>query len=149
MIKAYYNLDEKQAKAIYLRASKKVGNTTTAILQLLESRVRTAVFRAGFVVSFLAAKQLISHGHFLLNGRTITISSINLRPGDKLELKESSPIRKLLTENVQVIKRADSAHLEVDKEKFVITYKHHPASTDEIPWENPLDIIAFIEYYSR
>ncbi len=71
-------------------ASRKQGQSGAILLQLLEQRADNAVYRAGFATSRRAARQLMSHGHFMLNGRRVDIPSIRMKAGDVLVLREKS-----------------------------------------------------------
>ncbi|MCL2444496.1 30S ribosomal protein S4 [Candidatus Saccharibacteria bacterium] len=85
-----YGLLEKQFAKLMSEATRAPGLTGENLLTYLEQRADNVVYRAGFAVSRRAARQLVSHGHFHLNGRRIDIPSIRMKPGDKLEVREKS-----------------------------------------------------------
>ncbi|MDR1032836.1 MAG: 30S ribosomal protein S4, partial [Candidatus Nomurabacteria bacterium] len=83
-VRRIYGLLEKQFANLVKEASRKEGSTGENLLVFLEQRLDNAVYRAGFATSRRAARQLVSHGHFLLNDRRVDIPSIRLKAGDKL-----------------------------------------------------------------
>ncbi len=89
-VRRIYGLLEKQFAKLVAEASKTKGQTGAVLLSLLERRADNAVYRAGFAVSRRAARQLVGHGHFLLNGERIDIPSIRLKPNDVLEVRPKS-----------------------------------------------------------
>src|ERR1700760_1640017 len=89
-VKRLYGLLEKQFSNLMKEATRKQGQSGEVLLQLLERRLDNAVYRAGFASSRRAARQLVTHGHFMLNGRRVDIPSIRLRIGDEITLREHS-----------------------------------------------------------
>src|SRR5579872_3605115 len=83
-VKRLYGLLERQFSNLMKEASRSRGQSGIVLLQLLEQRADNVAYRAGFAVSRRAARQLVTHGHFELNGRRVDIPSIQLKPGDKL-----------------------------------------------------------------
>lgn len=86
--KHIYGLMERQFRRYYVSAKKKLGATDVLLLQVLERRLDNAVFRAGLAPTRPAARQLVSHGNVKLNGRKVTIPSIQLKVGDTITLNE-------------------------------------------------------------
>ncbi len=93
----FYGLLEKQFRRYYTEATKMKGVTGENLLQLLERRFDNTVYRSGFAASRSQARQLVSHGHFRVNGRKVTIPSYRLRAGDVITVRDKSrellPIR--------------------------------------------------------
>ena len=89
-VRRLYGLLEKQFAKLMAEATKSEGLTGEKLLELLERRLDNAVYRAGFALTRRQARQLVSHGHFLLNGRRVDIPSIRLNPGDVLEVRPKS-----------------------------------------------------------
>ena len=85
-----YGLLEKQFAKLMREASRAEGMTGENLLNYLERRADNVVYRAGFATTRRAARQLVSHGHFTLNGRRIDIPSIRVKPGDVLEVRAKS-----------------------------------------------------------
>ena len=98
-LRRFYGLNETQFSTIYEKASKLPGQTGHNFLQLLERRIDNVVYRLGFGVSRSQARQLVSHGHFTVNGRKLDIPSAILRPGDVVAVAEGSRDMVLLKEN--------------------------------------------------
>lgn len=89
-VRRIYGLLEKQFAKLMREASRAEGMTGENLLNYLERRADNVVYRAGFATSRRAARQLVSHGHFTLNGRRIDIPSIRVKPGDVLEVRAKS-----------------------------------------------------------
>jgi small subunit ribosomal protein S4 len=98
-LRRFYGLNETQFSTIYEKASKLPGQTGHNFLQLLERRIDNIVYRLGFGVSRSQARQLVSHGHFTVNGRKLDIPSAILRPGDVVAVADGSRDMVLLKEN--------------------------------------------------
>jgi small subunit ribosomal protein S4 len=92
-LKFIYGILEKQCKKMFYIASKSKGVTGEVILQLLESRLDNIVYRIGFAVSRLAARQLVSHGHIMVNYKKINIPSYLVKPGDTISSKTKYSIK--------------------------------------------------------
>ena len=88
-----YGVLERQFRGYYRIALKERGVTGLALLQMLESRFDNVVYRLGFADSRAQARQLVTHGHFVLNGRRTDIPSVLLKPGDKIEVRSGSRAR--------------------------------------------------------
>ena len=99
-VRKIYGLLEKQFRTAFGRAERKKGVTGEVLLQLLESRLDNVVFRMGFAPNRNSARQLVTHGHFLVNGRKVDIASFMVRVGDVVELKEASRNIVIINDNV-------------------------------------------------
>lgn len=141
----FYGVSEKQFRKAYDRASRMQGVTGENLLRLMELRMDNVVFRMGFATSRPQARQLVVHGHFLLNGRKHNIPSAILKPNDVLTVKEKS---RQLEPVVNAVEQVVSvpAWLEADHENFTGRLLHSPAR-DEI--EIPVEEQLIIEFYSR
>lgn len=93
-----YGLGRRQLKNLYEKARRAGGSTSDVLLASLEARLSNVVFRLGWAVSRAQARQLVSHGHVAVNGRTLDISSAVLRPGDALELRAPESLARLVRE---------------------------------------------------
>lgn len=93
-----YGLGRRQLKKLYEKARRAGGSTSDALLVSLEARLSNIVFRLGWTVSRAQARQLVSHGHVAVNGRTLDIPSAALRPGDALELRAPESLTRLVRE---------------------------------------------------
>ena len=88
--KRFYGLQETQFRNLYEKAAKKAGKTGENLLILLETRMDNVVFRLGFASSRKEARQLVTHGHFTVNGKKADIPSMELKAGDVIRVKEKS-----------------------------------------------------------
>ncbi|MEN6496894.1 MAG: 30S ribosomal protein S4 [Thermoguttaceae bacterium] len=86
-VKHYYGVLERQFRRIFAEANRGKGNTGTRLMTLLELRLDNVVHRLGFALSRAQAKQMIIHGHILVNGRRVDIPSYQLKPGDRIGVK--------------------------------------------------------------
>lgn len=89
-VKRMYGVLEKQFRNYFEKADRKQGVTGEILLQLLEARLDNTVYRLGFATSRSQARQLVSHAHFLVNGRKVDIPSFTLKPGDKVVVSKES-----------------------------------------------------------
>lgn len=97
-LKRYYGVQEKQFTLYYKEAVRMPGNTGENLLTLLERRLDNVLFAAGFASSRRAARQMIGHGHILVNDRRCDVSSRQVRPGDKLSVTPRDKVRKVAKE---------------------------------------------------
>ncbi|HSX31386.1 MAG TPA: 30S ribosomal protein S4 [Candidatus Saccharimonadales bacterium] len=147
-VKRLYGLLEKQFSNLMVEASRSKGQSGAALLQYLEQRLDNAVYRAGFAPSRRSARQLVTHGHFVLNGRRVDIPSIRLKIGDQITLRDHS-------KNSEYFKKLDDtspapsttpAWITVDRKKFDLKVTNLPVRDDAEPEINEQLIV---EYYSR
>lgn len=147
-VKRLYGLLERQFSNLMKEASRKQGQSGEVLLRLLEQRADNVVYRAGFAVSRRAARQLVTHGHFMLNGKRVDIPSIRLREGDVLTIREHSKqtdyFKKL--DDVSPAPSATPAWLKVDRKKVSVEVTSLPSRDDAEPDINEQLIV---EYYSR
>jgi small subunit ribosomal protein S4 len=97
-----YGLLEKQFRRIFQQALRKRGVTGETLLQLLETRLDNIVFRLGLANTRRSARQLVSHGHVLVNGRKVDISSYNVKAGDEITVKDTPKSRQLALRNLEM-----------------------------------------------
>jgi len=86
-VKTFYGVLEKQFRRYYQAAERAKGNTGKVLMSLLEKRLDNIVYRLGFAASRAAARQLIAHGHILVNGRRVDVASFQVKPGDQISVK--------------------------------------------------------------
>lgn len=147
-LKMIYGLREKQFRKYFDSASHKKGVTPQIMLESLESRLDNVIFRLGFASSRSAARQMVSHGHFLVNGRRTHTPSYTVKPNDYIEIAESSKAKKIF-ENARIIlkKFQTPSWLELDKEK--LTGKVLILPDKDFTSSIPVDMAKVLEYYSR
>jgi small subunit ribosomal protein S4 len=148
-LKGYYgNIGEKQFKKYYQEAVRRRGDTGQNLIGILESRLDAIVYRMKFASTVFAARQLVSHGHVMVNGRRCNIPSAMIKIGDVIELKEKSK------EIPQVLEAATSAerdipeYVTVDEGKFRGSMNNVPDLGD-VPYPVQMEPNLVIEYYSR
>jgi len=148
-VRRLYGLLEKQFAKLMKEAQKSEGLTGEKLLELLERRADNAVFRAGFATTRRQARQLVSHGHFLLNGRRIDIPSIRLNPGDVLEVRPRSAKTDYFKNLDNVIGAAGQptlSWLKADGKKMKIEVTGLPKREEA---EVGINEQLIVEYYSR
>ncbi|MCI9625710.1 MAG: 30S ribosomal protein S4 [Clostridia bacterium] len=143
----HYGVLEKQFRKYFEMASNKKGVTGENLLAILESRLDNAVYKLGFTMSRAEARQLIRHGHFEINGRRVTISSILLKVGDVIKLSEKSAALDKFKNNVEAnANRTKPTWLEYNGDAMEAKVVSTPAREDvEIPLEEHL----IVELYSK
>ena len=126
-IKFMYGLLEKQFRITFKKAEKLKGETGTNMLQLLESRLDNVVYRLGFSPTRPAARQLVSHKHFLVNGIAVNIPSYTLKPGDTISVRDRSKKMDIILNSIRTIKGdIDLSWLELDKAKMTGIFLNVP-----------------------
>jgi len=130
-IKFMYGLLEKQFRLTFEKAERMKGETGTNMLQLLESRLDNVVYRLGFAPSRPAARQMVSHKHFLVNNRVVNIPSYIVKPGDIIEVREKSKKMDIILDAMRRIKGdMDLPWLSLDKAKMRGTFVTVPERDD-------------------
>ena len=142
-----YGLLERQFRKFFEEAERIPGITGENLLILLERRLDNVVFRFGFANSRAQARQLVRHGHLLLNGRKTDIPSCLVKPGDTISWREASTKSEYYKKLVQEIEgRTIPGWLSLDKQKMAGQIANLPTSEDI---EVKFDEKAIVEYYSR
>ena len=146
-IKFMYGLLEKQFKNYFTKAEKMSGETGTNLLQMLESRLDNIVYRISFAPTRPAARQLVNHGHFLVNDKRVNIPSYILKSGDKIQVKEKSKKMDLILDSMKRIKGdIDLPWLELDKGKMQGSFLRMP-ERDQI--DQTIKEQLVVELYSK
>ena len=146
-LKRMYGLLEKQFRGYFEKADKQKGITGTNLLVLLERRMDNMVFRMGFANSRIEARQLISHCHFLINGKPLNIPSYLLKAGDEVSVKEGSRKITRIMGAIETVARRGVPHwLELDKDNFKASVKILPVRED---LTMPVQEQLVVELYSK
>ena len=151
-VRRTYGLLEKQFARLMVEANRLSGNGVLPgemLLQLLERRIDNAVYRAGFATSRRAARQLVSHGHFTLNGHRVDIPSIRLKAGDELVVRPKSAKSGYFSQIDEVIKNSFQeplSWLRSDHKKLTISITGLPTREEA---EADIKEQLIVEYYSR
>jgi small subunit ribosomal protein S4 len=148
-LKKYYaNMTERQFRRAYEEASSTRGDTAEALIGLLERRLDITIFRCNFVPTIFAARQLINHGHVLVNGKRTNIPSYRLKEGDIIELKERAQTMPMVLEAVSRPERDVPEYLTVDTKALKGQFVRTPKLAD-VPYPVQMEPNLVIEYYSR
>jgi small subunit ribosomal protein S4 len=146
-LKRLYGLLEKQFRGYFEKADQQKGITGTNLLIFLERRLDNMIFRMGLSNSRVEARQLISHGHFLINGKPVNIPSYLLKAGDEVSVKEGSRKITRVLEAMETVARRGVPHwLELDKENFKASIKMLPVRED---LTMPVQEQLVVELYSK
>ena len=144
--KFIYGVLEKQFRGYYDKAKKMQGVTGENMLVLLECRLDNLVYRIGFGNSIRQARQMVNHGHVLVNGRRVDIPSYHCKPGDVIELREASRDNEMFKTNFQELRSFELPYIEKDLEGFKGTLTRLPERA-ELPIE--VNETLIVELYSK
>jgi small subunit ribosomal protein S4 len=148
-LKGYYgNITERQFNRVYKEAARLKGSTSEHLIGLLERRLDAVVYRAKFVPTVFAARQLVSHGHITVNGRRVNIPSYRCRPGDVIEVKEASRQMPLVIEATKSPERDVPDYIEAEHTKMSAKFIRVPALSD-VPYPVQMEPNLVVEFYSR
>lgn len=148
-LKGYYaNITEKQFRRTYTEAVRMKGDSGENLIGLLECRLDAVVYRAKFVPTPFASRQFINHGHIKVNGRRVNIPSYQVKPGDVIEVKDSSKQLEIVVVAAQLAERDVPDYVDVDHNKMVAKMTRVP-SLSEVPYPVQMEPNLVIEFYSR
>jgi len=146
-VKRIYGLTEKQFRLTFDHASRAKGVTGHNLLIMLERRLDNAVYRLGFANSRPEARQLVKHGHFLVNGKRVNIPSFRISKGDQLEVREKSQKMQPIMAAIEAAKRREIPQwLDVNAGEFKGAIRDLPARDDIT---TPVDEQMIVELYSK
>ena len=145
--KRIYGVQEKQFKNYFVKADRKEGQAGENLLSMLERRLDNAVYKMGMAESRNDARQLVLHGHFTLNGKKVSVPSIQLRVGDVIGVKESSRKSEKIKGLIEGLdKITQPKWLSLDKDALTATVTALPQRDDvDFPFEEHL----IVELYSK
>jgi len=148
-LKGYYgNITERQFRKYYTEAARKTGDTGEVMIGLLERRLDAVVYRAKFVPTPFAARQLVSHGHVKVNGRRVTIPSYQVKEGDTIELTAKARDMGLVLEAAKSAERDVPDYVEADHNKMSAKFLRTPKLAD-VPYASQMHPHLIVEFYSR
>lgn len=148
-LKGYYgNLNERQFRRVYEKASRMHGDTSQNIIGILESRLDAAVYRMKFASTVFAARQLINHGHVTVNGKIVHIASYQLSEGDEVEIRAKSKQNASILESIKTSDRDLPAYMDVDFVALKGRYIHVP-KLEDVPYPVTMEPSIVVEFYSR
>ena len=148
-LKGYYgNITERQFRRYYQEAVRKAGDTGENMIGLLERRLDAVVYRAKFVPTPFAARQLVSHGHVKVNGRRVTVASYLVKEGDAIELAGKAKELALVLEASKSAERDVPDYVEADHGKMTAKFLRTPKLAD-VPYAAQMQPHLIVEFYSR
>ena len=148
-LKGYYgNITERQFHKYYVEAARRQGDTGENMIGLLERRLDAVVYRAKFVPTPYAARQLVSHGHVKVNGRRVTIPSYQVKEGDSIDLTAKAKDLALVLEAAQSAERDVPDYVDADHGKMTAKFLRTPRLGD-VPYAAQMQPHLIVEFYSR
>jgi small subunit ribosomal protein S4 len=148
-LKGYYgNIGEKQFRKYYDEAVRRKGDTSENLIELLERRLDTVIYRMKFAVTPFAARQFVNHGHVTVNGKRVNIPSYLVRDEDVVEVKEKSKGLTAVLDAVQEAGRDVPEYLEADHRQMKGRYLR-AAKFSDVPYPVVMEPNLVVEFYSR
>ncbi len=144
----YGNIGEKQFRRYFHEASRLRGDTGQNLIGLLERRLDAVIYRAKFVPTVFAARQFVSHGHILVNGKSVNIPSYQIQEGDVIEIKESSKQLALVQIASEEPSREIAEYIDVDVKARKATFLRTP-KLEDVPYAVQMEPHLVVEFYSR
>ena len=148
-LKKYYgDITEKQFIKIYQEASRKRGDTSQILIELLERRLDAVVFRLKFAPTVFAARQLVSHGHVMVNGKVVDRKSYQIKDGDEISLQDTSQNIPMIIQTLSSNERDVPEYLQLEISKCSGKFIRGPQLTD-VPYPVQMEPNLVVEFYSR
>jgi small subunit ribosomal protein S4 len=148
-LKGYYgNIGEKQFRKYYDEAVRRKGDTSENLIDLLERRLDCVVYRMKLAITPFAARQFVNHGHILVNGKRLNISSYIVKDNDTIEVKEKSKQLTVLLDAAQNAERDVPEYIEVDHRAMRGKFLRSPKLSD-VPYPVQMEPNLVVEFYSR
>jgi|SRR6185312_1843112 small subunit ribosomal protein S4 len=148
-LKGYYgNIGERQFRRLYAEAARRKGDTGENLIELLERRLDAVVYRMKLVMTPFAARQFVNHGHVLVNGKRVNISSYMVKDGDVIELRNKAKQFALVLEAAQSTERDVPDYVEIDHQAMKGKFIRAPKLAD-VPYPVQMEPNLVVEFYSR
>jgi small subunit ribosomal protein S4 len=148
-LKGYYgNITERQFRKYYQEAARRQGDTGENMIGLLECRLDAVVYRAKFVPTPFAARQLVNHGHVKVNGRRVTIPSFQVKETDAIELTAKARDMALVIDASRSAERDVPDYVNADHAKMTAKLLRTPKLSD-VPYASQMQPHLIVEFYSR
>jgi small subunit ribosomal protein S4 len=145
--KAIYGVMERQFRRYYEKASKQVGVTGDALLEMMEMRLDNVVYRAGFAITRPQARQLVTHGFFEVNGKKVNIPSFELKVGDEIRVRESKKASGYIKNLMPTLNNAKTVEwVALDSKGLSAKVLSKPIK-DQV--EQTINMQLIVEHYSR
>ncbi len=148
-LKGYYgNIGERQFRNLYKEAERLPGDTSENLIGLLEARLDAVVYRSKFATTVFAARQLVSHRHVTVNGRSVNIPSYRLKIGDVVAVREKSREKYFIIEAGESPERDIPDYIDVDEVKKAASLTYTP-KLEHVPYAAKMEPNLVVEFYSR
>jgi small subunit ribosomal protein S4 len=148
-LKGYYgNIGERQFRRYYQEAMRRKGDNGENLIQLLERRLDAVIYRMKFAPTVFASRQLVNHGHVLVNGKRLNIASAVIKDGDVIELRENAKKLAVVLASVQLAERDVPDYIQVDHKEMKGTFIRAPQFSD-VPYPVQMEPNLVVEFYSR
>ena len=148
-LKGYYgNINERQFRNIYKKATMLKGDTGENLIGLLERRLDAVVYRARFSTTVFSTRQLINHGHVKVNGKKVNIASYLVKEEDAIEIRDKSKQLAFIDIALANKERETPEYIHLDEKNKKITFVRTP-KFEEVPYPVVMEPNLVIEYYSR
>ncbi len=145
--KFMYGVNEKQFRKLFFDANRAQGNTGENLIQLLERRLDNAVYRMGFATTRRFARQLVTHGHILVDGKKVDIPSYRVKPGQKIEIREKSRNNPQIVRAIELTAQTGIVPwVDVDKDKMFGIFTRIPEREEVVI---PVEERYIVELYSK
>jgi len=145
--KFMYGVSEKQMRAIFGEAKRRTGNTGTNLVLLLEQRLDNVVYRMGFASTRRFARQFVTHGHVLVDGKRVDIASYRVKPGQKIEIREKSKQNGQVRRAIELTAQTGIAPwVDIDAEKVFGIFTRLPEREEIVI---PVEERLIVELYSK
>ena len=148
-LRGYYgNIGERQFRRYYQEAMRRKGNNSEILIQLLESRLDAVVYRMKFAATVFASRQIVNHGHILVNGKKVNIASYQVKDGDTVEVRGKAKQFAVVMAATELAERDVPDYITVDVKEMKGTFVRTPAMND-VPYPTQMEPNLVIEFYSR
>ena len=148
-LKGYYrNINERQFRNIYKKASMLKGDTSENLIGLLEKRLDAVIYRAKFSTTIFSARQLINHGHVKVNGKKVNIASHAVQEEDTVEIRDKSKQLAIVDIALASKERETPEYIQMDEKNKKFKFVRIP-KFEEVPYPIVMEPNLVIEYYSR
>lgn len=148
-LKGYYgNIGERAFRKLYVEASRRKGDTGENLVGLLERRLDAVIYRTKVVATPFAARQFVSHGHVLVNGKRLNIPSYQVRDGDEIEIRSKAKQFAFVLESLSSGERDVPEYIEFDAKALKGRFVRAPKLAD-VPYPVQMEPNLVVEFYSR
>ena len=145
--KFMYGLSEKQMRSLFGEAKRRTGNTGTNLVMLLEQRLDNVVYRMGFATTRRFARQLVNHGHILVDGKRVDIPSYRVKPGQKVEIHEKTKKNNQVVRAIELTNQTGlAAWVDIDQNKAFGIFTRLPEREEVVI---PVEERLIVELYSK